>query len=233
MRRFRLFLFLIIALSSFSAVSFADLVEPPRKYQSPAPKKNIQPIPSSITQNLKPLIILDAGHGGTDEGTKFNTFLEKKITLTTALLTKKHLEEFGYRVLLTRSRDIFVPLEKRCTIANNNKAALFVSLHYNASKNREAHGIEIFYCDSKERWRSHASKKLANCILYYLLDGTGAHSRGVKKGNFHVIRETEMPAVLVEGGFVTNRDERLLLRDKNYIDRVAKGIAEGIHKYLK
>jgi N-acetylmuramoyl-L-alanine amidase len=55
----------------------------------------------------------------------------------------------------------------------------------------------------------------------------------VKKGNFHVIRETEMPAVLIEGGFVTNQDEGSMLRDRAYLDKIAKGVAEGIHKYIK
>ncbi len=182
---------------------------------------------------LKPLIILDAGHGGTDEGAKINTFMEKKIALTTTFLTKKHLEELGYRVIMTRSRDIFLPLQRRVLIANKTKGSLFVSVHFNSSPSTEAKGIEIFYYDSKEMWRSRASKRLANSILYRMLDQTEAISRGVKQGNFHVIRETDMPAVLVEGGFITNRDERTKLRDKTYLDRLAIGIAQGIDKYMK
>ncbi len=182
---------------------------------------------------LKPLIVLDAGHGGSDEGAKINTFMEKKIALTTAFLTKKHLEELGYRVIMTRSRDVFMPLPRRVLIANKTKGSLFVSLHFNSSPNDDAKGIEIFYYDSKEMWRSRASKRLANCILYRVVDQTDAVSRGVKQGNFHVIRETDMPAVLVEGGFMTNREERGKLRDKNYLDRLAVGIAQGIDKYMK
>ncbi len=182
---------------------------------------------------LKPLIVLDAGHGGTDEGAKVNTFMEKKLALTTAMLTKKHLEELGYRVIMTRSRDVYLPLQRRVSIANKTKGSLFVSVHFNSSPSVEAKGIEIFYYDSKEMWRTRASKRLANCILHRLIDRTEAISRGVKQGNFHVIRETEMPAVLVEGGFITNREERGLLRDKEYLDRLAVGIAQGIDKYMK
>jgi|SRR6267154_2224544 N-acetylmuramoyl-L-alanine amidase len=190
---------------------------------------------SSITSTdaLKPLIILDAGHGGTDEGAKVNTFMEKKIALTTAFLTKKHLEELGYRVIMTRSRDMYLPLQRRVSIANKTKGSLFVSVHFNSSPSAEAQGIEIFYYDSKELWRTRASKQLANCILYRIVDQTEAISRGVKQGNFHVIRETEMPAVLVEGGFITNRDERRNLREKTYLERLAIGIAQGIDKYMK
>ena len=113
------------------------------------------------------------------------------------------------------SRDVFLPLPRRVLVANKTKGSLFVSLHFNSSPNDEARGVEIFYYDSKT-WRSRASKRLANCILYRIVDQTDAVSRGVKQGNFHVIRETDMPAVLVEGGFMTNREERGKLRDKNY-----------------
>jgi N-acetylmuramoyl-L-alanine amidase len=190
---------------------------------------------SSITSPnaLKPLIILDAGHGGTDEGAKVNTLMEKKISLTTALLTKQHLQELGYRVIMTRNRDVFLPLPRRVSIANKTKGSLFVSVHFNSSPSVEAQGVEIFYYDSKEMWRTRASKRLASCILHRVIDQTDATSRGIKQGNFHVIRETDMPAVLVEGGFITNRDERGKLRDREYLDRLAVGIAQGIDKYMK
>lgn len=189
--------------------------------------------PLTLVQCVKPVIILDAGHGGSDEGAKVGSLQEKKITLTTTLLAKKHLDALGYRVVLTRTKDSFLPLPRRAAIANKTQGALFVSIHYNASKSTGAKGIEIYYCDSKELWRSHASKRLANCILYQLLDQTEASSRGVKGGNFLVIRETEMPAVLVEGGFMTNKEERALLKDREYLDRIARGIAQGVDKFLK
>lgn len=185
------------------------------------------------SSDLKPLIILDPGHGGTDEGAKVNTFMEKKIALTTALLTKKHLEELGYRVIMTRSRDVYLTLPRRASIANKMKGSLFVSVHFNSSSSVEAQGIEIFYYDSKEMWRTRASKRLASCILSGTIHQTDAISRGIKRGNFHVIRETEMPAVLVEGGFITNKDERSKLRDRAYLDRLSVGIAQGIDKYMK
>src|SRR5437016_5705709 len=116
-------------------------------------KKSIHPLPASVTQSLKPMIVLDAGHGGSDEGARVRSLLEKRITMTTVLLTKKYLEQNGYRVILTRSKDVFVSLPRRCTIANKCKGALFVSVHFNASKNTDANGIEIFYCDTNEHWR--------------------------------------------------------------------------------
>ncbi len=186
----------------------------------------------SIPQHAKPLVILDAGHGGSDEGAKIRFFKEKKITLTTTTMVKRYLEELGYRVIMTRSRDVYIPLHRRVSIANKTKAVIFVSVHFNASQSREAKGIEIFY-STKEAWRAQASKQLAATILRQVITETHAESRGVKAGNFHVIRETEMPAVLVEGGFITNADERSLLRENTYLSKLAKGIALGVDKYLK
>ncbi len=183
--------------------------------------------------SLKPLIVLDAGHGGTDEGAKINTFMEKRLTLTTALMVRKYLEEMGYRVIMTRSKDLYLPLQRRVAIANKTKGSLFVSIHFNSAPRQEVQGIEIFYFDSKEMWRTKASKRLAQCILHRALDQTEAVSRGVKQGNFHVIRETDMPSVLVEGGFMTNREERGKLRDKEYLSHLALGIAQGIDKYMR
>lgn len=187
----------------------------------------------NIPNRAKPVIILDAGHGGTDEGAKVRGILEKKITLRTCYLAKSHLEEMGFTVILTRARDLFVPLNRRVEIANRRKPALFVSVHFNASVNPVAKGIEVFYPNSKLKERSLNSKKLANCILFELTEQTESVSRGVKLGNFQVIRDTQMPAVLVEAGFITNNDERSLLRTETYLDRIAKGIAEGVEKYLK
>ncbi len=179
-----------------------------------------------------PLVIIDPGHGGTDEGAKVQSIMEKRIALTTALMTKKQLEALGYRVILTRSRDIFLPLPRRVDIANKSKAALFVSIHYNSAPSEAAKGIEIYYHDAKGD-RTRDSKRLANNILHQMVDQTGALSRGVRRGNqFYVVRETSMPAVLVEGGFITNYDERFNLKDRKYLEKIAKGIAQGVHKFF-
>ncbi len=198
----------------------------------PAPLSS-EHVNSPMTYPANPLVILDAGHGGTDEGARVHSFLEKRVTLRTALLTKKRLEERGYKVILTRSRDKYLSLARRVSIANRMKGAIFISLHFNASRNPIAKGIEIYYCGNKEKWRARASRRLADYILYQVIDQTEATSRGIKGGNFHVIRETEMPAVLVEGGFVTNEQERSLLKTKDYLEKIAEGIALGVDKYFK
>ncbi|MGH2612994.1 MAG: N-acetylmuramoyl-L-alanine amidase family protein [Rhabdochlamydiaceae bacterium] len=195
--------------------------------------KPIRTYKISLPQHAKPLIILDPGHGGDDEGAKVQYFMEKRLTLMTTLLVKKYLEEMGYRIIMTRSKDVFIPLYRRVSIANKAKAVLFASIHYNSSPSTEAHGIEVFYYGGSHVKRLNESRKLAGSVLSELISQTAAYSRGVKIGNFHVIRETSMPAILIEGGFMTNHEERINLRDKQYLEKIAKGIALGIDKYLK
>lgn len=192
----------------------------------------LRPYQISTPQHAKPLIILDAGHGGSDEGAKVHYFMEKQLTLTTAMLVRRYLEELGYRIILTRSKDVFIPLQRRVSIANKTKAVLFTSIHYNSSPSSDAYGIEVFYHGGSSN-RSQQSIRLAGFVLEELIRETKTVSRGVKKGNFHVIRETTMPAILVEGGFMTNPEERANLRDRKHLEKIAKGIALGIDKYLK
>lgn len=180
--------------------------------------------------------MIDAGHGGTDRGTRAKSPFceEKRLCLQTSRLVKKYLDQLGYRVIMTRSTDVFVPLSRRVEMADQVGATLFVSVHYNSAPSPEAKGIEIFYSESKEqKVRSAASKKLAQTILSKVIQRTSAHSRGVKKRNFFVIRETSMPAVLIEGGFISNPEERSYLKDHEYIDKIARGIADGIDQYYR
>lgn len=178
------------------------------------------------------VIVLDAGHGGTDHGARCQGIVEKHRTLSIANLTKKHLNSLGYRVILTRDRDDNVPLQRRVAIANKHKDALFVSIHLNSAPAKEASGVEIFFCDKSEKGLVKESKKLAHSILSHMIEKTSAESRGVKRGTFHVIRETEVPSVLVEAGFITNRAENISLKENGYINQLAEGIAHGIHAYV-
>jgi N-acetylmuramoyl-L-alanine amidase len=229
-------LLLVLNTSCSSRVSDTPPPAPVAFIPSSAPLiANVPSIPEvkPLSPISSTLVILDAGHGGTDEGARVQSLLEKRITLTTTLLTKKSLEEMGYRVILTRSRDRYISLARRVSIANKTNATIFVSIHFNAARNNSVHGVEIHYCDGNERWRSRASRRLADCILFQVLDQTEAHSRGIKQNNFVVIRDTNMPAVLVEGGFMTNGDECSLLKSKEYLKKIAQGIAQGVDKYFR
>lgn len=187
-----------------------------------------------LVQNVghKQLIVIDPGHGGFDIGAQAHMVTEKVLALQTAILVKKYLHDKGYRVILTRSRDVFVSLEKRSSIANATKGKLFVSIHFNAFKRTHVKGVEVYYYNKGPKWRQIASKNLAQLVLNKIVGATHAPSRGIKPGNFHVVRETRMPAILVEGGFLTNSQERNHLKNRRYIDRVAHAMSDAIDQYF-
>lgn len=195
------------------------------------------PLPlNSPSLVLSRLIVLDPGHGGTDFGTQSISkprYQEKSLNLVTANFVREYLKQLGYHPLMTRRDDTFVSLEKRAQFANELQPAIFVSIHYNSAPSAEAEGVEVYYYQSAEnKSRTAKSKQLAQAVLKHVLKYTKAKSRGVKHGNFAVIRETTMPAILIEGGFVTNTTEMERLKDPDYLKRLAWGITNGIEEYL-
>lgn len=216
------FLCILIPFSCFSA----------RKKSSLA-SANYSPL---SFHSAKPIIVIDPGHGGVDLGSKRRGPYceEKRIALRCALLTKKYLDQLGYKVLMTRTTDVFLPLWRRVQLANKRHTSLFVSIHFNASTNATAHGIEVYYCNRKnKKLCSQSSKRLATKVIGQVIAKTKAKSRGVKNGNFYVIRETKIPSILVEGGFISNKNERIKLRQTRYLDQIARGIANGVDRYFK
>lgn len=190
--------------------------------------------PPLLVQNF--FILLDPGHGGHDAGTQSISkprYQEKSLNLVTAQFVKTYLKQLGYQVLMTREDDTFVSLDKRAQMANERKPTLFVSIHYNSAPSAQAQGVEVFFYQSKEKKeRTIQSKHLAQAILKHVVAQTEAKSRGAKQANYAVIRETHMPAVLIEGGFVTNEAELKNLKDPLYLKRLAWGIVCGIEEYL-
>lgn len=183
-------------------------------------------------------IVVDAGHGGKDGGSisKRDGYEEKELTLETAQMICTCLHQLGYKTVLTRSQDIYVPLSSRAEIANSLGAELFVSIHYNYSPNSEANGVEVYYYKEEKNPASNRimkSKALGNTVLRKVIVHTGAESRGLKQANFAVIRETHMPAILVEAGFLSNPRERERVSDPKYQRSIARGIAQGIDYYLE
>jgi len=183
----------------------------------------------------RPIIVVDAGHGGKDAGAKSPDpqIVEKALNLQTALLLTQYLQRMGFQTILTRGDDLFVPLKQRADFANGNRATLFVSVHYNSAPNKKAEGVEVYFYESAENAeRTVKSKMLAQKVLDRIVTKTETKSRGVKKGNFSVIRETKMPAILVEGGFMTNEKELSKLQDPAHQRRVAQSIALGVRDYF-
>jgi len=197
-----------------------------------APRPEVVVVPYKPQPKL--LIMLDPGHGGKDLGTHDVCYQEKTLTLETALLVESWLRQAGYPTLMTRRTDKEIHKLDRAALANQKQPALFVSIHYNSAPSKEAEGIEVFYYDDEQNpTRTAASQLLAKTLYERVLNETQAKSRGVKKGDYAVIRETTMPAVLIEGGFLTNKSELTRLQDPAYRARLARAIAQGIDLYAR
>lgn len=172
-------------------------------------------------------VILDAGHGGHDRGAAVGYVYEKHMALDTTRRVQQLLTSAGLKVVMTRSTDVFIPLQGRSAVGNSRSNAIFVSIHYNYNRSGSGHGIETYYCHK-------AGYQLAAYTQAYMLKESGLENRGVKHANFHVIRATtKNPAVLVECGFVSNRSERGAMMSGNYRNQIAEGIAKGIIAYQR
>ncbi|OGN62515.1 MAG: hypothetical protein A3F09_05550 [Chlamydiae bacterium RIFCSPHIGHO2_12_FULL_49_11] len=180
-----------------------------------------------------PLVLVDAGHGGNDTGAKTSYIQEKKVCLKTAVYVRRFLTQMGYKVIMTRARDEFIPLRDRSKLANRTRADLFVSIHYNSAPNKDAAGIEIYIPKDGTKERKGRSRQLAELVLKKMSAYTHAHSRGIKEANFHVIRDSTMPAILVEGGFISNERESHKLLDDQYIELLSLAVAEGVDHYFQ
>ena len=175
-------------------------------------------------------VCIDPGHGGHDPGAVGGGVKEKDIALSVAKQIGAYLEARGCTVMLTRETDVFIELSDRARMANSAKAGLYVSVHCNsAESNARATGMEVYHYTHA----SEASKRAARIIYDKLLPASGLRGRGVKADNFAVLRETKMPAVLVELGFVSNPDDRAKLTYSAWQDDAAKAIADGIIEALK
>ena len=179
-----------------------------------------------------PLIVIDPGHGGEDEGCSRNGVLEKEINLELAKKLSDKLKELGYRVKLTRENNIAQPtLEERVNIAEAANADLFISIHQNACEEKESRvtGIETWYCDDA----SGNSKRLAQLVHMSVIEQTGAQDREFKESReLYVIRETSMPACLIETSFLSNRKEREAICSSEYQEKLVSGMAQGIDYYF-
>ena len=167
-------------------------------------------------------VVIDAGHGGYDRGgIPGQRIAEKDMTLDVAQRLKNVLSISGYRVVMTRSTDVFVPLGGRVAIANSYRNAIFVCIHFNATGRSGASGIETYFY-------SRESLPLASAIHYYVTGGAPSANRGVRRRGYYVLRRTSIPAVLVECGFLTNPTEAAYAQSVSYRQKLAEEIAAGI-----
>jgi N-acetylmuramoyl-L-alanine amidase len=167
-------------------------------------------------------IVIDAGHGGYDRGgIPGQRVAEKEVTLDVAQRLKKTLAAAGYRVVMTRDSDVFVPLATRVAIANSYSNAMFVSIHFNSAKRTGAGGIETYFY-------SRESLPLASAIHYFVAGGAPSSNRNVRRRGYYVLRKTRVPAVLVECGFLTNPTEAAYAQTASYRQKLAEEIATGV-----
>ena len=201
---------------------------------------------ASRDKNTKRAIFLDPGHGGSDSGAVANGVREKDLTLSVYNKVSSRLASLGYSVLTSRNTDKDVGLVSRADQANKSNADMFLSIHFNAGGRGASYGIETYYYKPEAGYtpainkenhnnpeRLEKSRKLANKVQQNLLYKTGAYDRGVKRASFAVLRETSIPSILVELGFIDNQEEVKKIKTNEYQDKLADGIVDGIVEYYK
>ncbi len=196
-------------------------------------------------------IVLDPGHGGFDKGAVSSYGYEKDYALDVARQLRPLLQAKGFRVLMTRESDVFVPLEVRARVANETQYSVFVSLHFNATdSDASATGFEIYSLTPRGAPSTYednltlasiniqngtgedaASVELSSCIYHALVGQVGEFDRGIKRARFAVLRLTKIPAVLVEGGFLTERGESRLIASSEWRKKLADAICAGIDNF--
>lgn len=194
------------------------------------------------------IVAIDPGHGGAEPGSENQSLglLEKDLNLDVSMRLKDLLEEKGYKVVLTRYNDRLVPLEDRSKIANRANAGIFVSIHFNASINDEASGIETYVLtppgsssSNGESLDSDVSSlpgnyfdrvhfELGYQIQSRLVADLQRVDRGLKKARFMVLKDLECPGLLVEGGFLSHSREALLVNTPVYRQKLAESLSESL-----
>ncbi|MBA3544485.1 MAG: N-acetylmuramoyl-L-alanine amidase [Chthoniobacterales bacterium] len=196
-------------------------------------------------------VVVDAGHGGSDKGAISSYGYEKDFALDVARNIKPLLEAKGLNVKMTRDSDIFVPLELRARIANATKDSIFVSIHFNATNsNPSANGFEIFSLTPRGAPSTDddalalrfmnmeagspvdaPSLALSMSVYHSVVGHFSEFDRGIKRARFAVLRLTRIPAILVEGGFLTERGESRMIAKSAWRAKLAQSIATGIVNY--
>lgn len=173
---------------------------------------------------MSKLICLDAGHGGMDSGACGNGLKEKDITLKMIKKIGVLLTKNGLEVIYTRTTDNYVKLNERCRIANSKNCDCFVSVHTNSAVNSDANGIETL---------CYTQNNLAFYVQQNLIKELNLTDRGVKeRKDLAVLNGTEMQAILIELGFISNAENASLMTREDFLDKSAECIARGVCKYL-
>ena len=171
-------------------------------------------------------VVIDAGHGGHDNGGQWGRVYEKHLALDTAYRLESKLKSLGYQTVMTRRSDYFISLPQRVGTANRYKNAIFVSIHYNYTWKQHVSGLETFYHGAE-------SQALAQFVQRGIVSRTRTVDRSAKYARFYVIRNCKLPSILVEGGFVSNESERNRMKSAWFRESIAQGIVDGIQRYRR
>jgi N-acetylmuramoyl-L-alanine amidase len=213
----------------------------------------LQPTPPAAPEAAVPapftVVVLDPGHGGQDSGAMYAGVLEKDLTLEIAQRVDRLLQAQGLATVLTRVGDSYVSLTDRAAVTNRARDCIFVSIHFNEGNKKLSGGVETYYAEhqiapvaSAISWLpflqtaapaapSTESQSLAGFIQEAMVARTQAVNRGTKAGQFFVIANVRAPAVLVEGGFLSSKEEMAKLANGDYREQMAEAISDGILRY--
>ncbi|MBL9176514.1 MAG: N-acetylmuramoyl-L-alanine amidase [Verrucomicrobiaceae bacterium] len=180
------------------------------------------PAASASAQTMRfTTVVIDAGHGGKDGGSVWNGLVEKKLCLDVAKRVETGLKSRGLKTVMTRRADTFVELDQRARLANRVPSSVFVSIHFNGSRKTIISGGEAYY-------RSPRGRILATAISRSIKAKVPGGSRGVFDADYKVLRETRMPAVLVECGYISNKREARRCADPAHRQKLADAIVSGL-----
>ena len=233
---------LLVMMASFVWMQFRQTERPKSAAETGAAHPAIAPGPFAV-------VILDPGHGGQDSGAMCGELLEKDLTLDVARRIDRLLDSEGIATVMTRLGDTYVSLADRAAFANRIRNCIFVSIHFNEDNKPVASGVETYYASHQITtgsslaswlpflWRplsespNPESQRLAGFIQEALVARTRAIDRGTQSGQFFVIANVTSPAVLIEGGFLTNKEDISKLVSEDYRDQIAAAVADGILHY--
>jgi N-acetylmuramoyl-L-alanine amidase len=209
-----------------------------------------RPLAQEAPQGTKAVgrVVIDAGHGGKDSGAMRNGIMEKDLTLDVAARLQRRLQGSGLATIMTRSADEWISLAGRAAVANREQDCLFVSIHFDEGTRAAAAGVQTFYAEHQlqnSSWPAWLpllraisgeapnlkSQSLAGFVQDSLVAKTQAFNRGTKAEQFYVVANVRHPAILIEGGFLTNDQEAGKLATEEYREQLAGAIADGVVRY--
>jgi N-acetylmuramoyl-L-alanine amidase len=233
---------LLLMVASFIWMQLRYSERPVAKTESRTPQSSVASKPFAV-------VVLDPGHGGQDSGAMCGGVLEKDLTLDVARRIDRLLNSEGIATLMTRVGDTYVSLADRAAFANRVRKCIFVSIHFNEDNKPVVSGVETYYAGRQITagsflaswlpflWQplsdspNPESQNLAGFIQEALVARTRSIDRGTQARQFFVIANVTSPAVLIEGGFLTNKEDISKLASEDYRDQIAAAVADGILRY--